>query len=46
MIYTDRPFSVGDWVKSPDKNIEGIVEDIGWRMTKIRTFEKRPLYVS
>ena len=45
MIYLDRPFSVGDWVRSPDKNIEGVVEDIGWRLTRIRTFEKRPLYV-
>ena len=33
MIYLDRPFSVGDWVRSPDKEIEGTVEDIGWRLT-------------
>lgn len=45
MIYMDRPFKVGDWVRSPDKNIEGTVEDIGWRLTRIRTFDKRPLYV-
>ncbi len=45
MIYLDRPFSVGDWIRSPDKNIEGTVEDIGWRLTRIRTFDKRPLYV-
>ena len=45
MIYLDRPFAVGDWVRSPDKNIEGVVEDIGWRLTCIRTFDKRPLYV-
>lgn len=45
MIYLDRPFVVGDWVRSPDKNIEGTVEDIGWRLTRIRTFDKRPLYV-
>ena len=45
MIYLDRPFAVGDWVRSPDKNIEGTVEDIGWRLTRIRTFDKRPLYV-
>lgn len=41
----DRPFVVGDWVRSPDKNIEGTVEHIGWRLTRIRTFDKRPLYV-
>ena len=45
MIYMDRPFDVGDWIRSPDKEIEGTVEKIGWRLTTIRTFEKRPLYV-
>lgn len=45
MIYLDRPFAVGDWVRSPDQNIEGTIEDIGWRLTRIRTFDKRPLYV-
>ncbi|SDS37900.1 MscS family membrane protein [Halopseudomonas xinjiangensis] len=45
MIYLDRPFAVGDWVRSPDKEIEGTVEHIGWRLTRIRTFDKRPLYV-
>ncbi|MFT6552173.1 MAG: MscS family membrane protein [Zhongshania marina] len=45
MVYLDRPFSVGDWVRSPDKNIEGTVENIGWRQTRIRTFDQRPLYV-
>jgi MscS family membrane protein len=45
MIYLDRPFQVGDWVRSPDRNIEGTVEDIGWRLTRIRTFDQRPLYV-
>ncbi|WP_372861994.1 mechanosensitive ion channel family protein [Spongiibacter sp.] len=45
MVYLDRPFSVGDWVRSPDKEIEGTVENIGWRQTRIRTFDQRPLYV-
>lgn len=45
MVYLDRPFSVGDWVRSPDRNIEGTIEHIGWRLTVIRTFDKRPLYV-
>lgn len=45
MVYLDRPFAVGDWIRSPDKNIEGTVENIGWRQTRIRTFDKRPLYV-
>jgi MscS family membrane protein len=45
MIYMDRPFAVGDWIRSPDRNIEGTVESIGWRLTMIRTFNKRPLYI-
>jgi len=45
MIYLDRPFAIGDWIRSPDKDIEGTVEEIGWRLTVIRTFDKRPLYV-
>ncbi|MCH8075060.1 MAG: mechanosensitive ion channel family protein [SAR324 cluster bacterium] len=45
MIYLDRPFVVGDWIRSPDKEIEGTVEAIGWRLTRIRTFDARPLYV-
>ncbi|MET6677878.1 mechanosensitive ion channel family protein [Citrobacter amalonaticus] len=45
MLYFDRPFSIGDWVRSPDRNIEGTVAEIGWRMTKITTFDHRPLYV-
>ncbi|MCZ6650023.1 MAG: mechanosensitive ion channel family protein, partial [Acidobacteria bacterium] len=45
MIYMDRPFKVGDWIRSPDRNIEGTVESIGWRLTRIRTFDKRPLYL-
>jgi MscS family membrane protein len=44
-IYLDRPFTVGDWIRSPDRDIEGTVEKIGWRLTCIRTFDKRPLYV-
>lgn len=44
-IYMDQPFRIGDWVRSPDRDIEGTVENIGWRLTCIRTFDQRPLYV-
>ena len=27
MIYLDRPFKTGDWIRSPDREIEGVVED-------------------
>ena len=45
MIYMDKPFRVGDWIRSPDREIEGTVEHIGWRLTRIRTFDQRPLYL-
>ncbi len=45
MLYMDKPFTVGEWIRSPDKEIEGTVENIGWRMTTVRTFDKRPLYI-
>jgi MscS family membrane protein len=45
MIYFDRPFAIGDWISSPDRNIEGTVEHIGWRLSIIRSFDKRPIYV-
>ncbi len=44
-IYVDRPFKVGDWILSPDRQMEGVVERIGWRQTTIRKFDRRPLYV-
>jgi len=35
-IFLDKPFSPGDWVKIGD--VEGIVEEIGFRTTKLRTW--------
>jgi MscS family membrane protein len=37
-ILADKSMKIGEWIKVG--NIEGIVEDIGIRTTKIRTFEK------
>lgn len=45
-IYLDRPFSVGEWIRSPDKQIEGTVEAISWPHARIRDFNKNPIYVS
>ncbi len=36
VIITDKPFSIGDWIQTP--SVEGIVEDISFRSTKVRTF--------
>ncbi|MDQ6967614.1 MAG: mechanosensitive ion channel family protein [Mariprofundaceae bacterium] len=38
MILIDRPFTVGDWIKT--KEFEGVVEEVGFRSTRIRTFAK------
>ncbi len=38
MIILDRPFQIGDWVKAGE--VEGTVEEIGFRSTRIRTFAK------
>ncbi|MCU0788348.1 MAG: mechanosensitive ion channel family protein [Verrucomicrobia bacterium] len=38
-IFTDRPFKVGDWIIVGDK-VDGNVEQIGFRSTKVRTWPK------
>lgn len=38
-------FAIGDWIRSPDRDIEGTVECIGWWLTRIRSFDKRTIYV-
>ena len=46
MVYLDRPFSVGDHIRSSTTSgIDGVVEDIGWQITRIRNYEKRPVYI-
>ena len=36
VIFTDRPFKLGDWIQTPD--VEGTVEGIGIRSTRVRAF--------
>lgn len=36
VIVLDRPFSIGDWIQAGD--VEGVVEEITFRSTKVRTF--------
>ena len=43
MIILDRPFHIGDWIKAGE--MEGVVEEIGFRSTKIRTFAKTQISV-
>ena len=43
-ILTDKPYKVGDWI-SAGSEIDGTVEEIGFRSTKVRTFGKTLLTV-
>ena len=38
VLFTDQPFKVGDWIKTPE--VEGTIESIGIRSTKVRTFAR------
>ena len=37
-VLIDRPFIIGDWIRANDGSIEGVVEDIRFLSTRIRTF--------
>lgn len=43
MIFVDKPFQVGDWITSGD--IDGSVEEVGFRSTRIRSFRNSLYYV-
>ncbi|RKD26058.1 mechanosensitive ion channel protein [Ammoniphilus oxalaticus] len=36
IIITEKPFGIGDWIETP--SVEGTVEDITFRSTRVRTF--------
>jgi MscS family membrane protein len=38
MVMIDKPFAIGDWVKI--ENVEGTIERVGIRSSRIRTFDK------
>lgn len=43
MIFIDKPFSVGHWITTGD--LDGTVEEVGFRSTRIRTFRNSLTYV-
>lgn len=43
MIFIDRPFQIGDWITTGD--IDGTVEEVGFRSSRIRTFRNSLMYV-
>lgn len=45
ILHIDRPFKLGESIRSPDKQIEGQVEYIGWRQTALRSKNMDMIYV-
>jgi small-conductance mechanosensitive channel len=42
-IYTDKPFKIGDWIQWDGNS--GVVEDISFRVTRVKTFDNELLTV-
>lgn len=42
-IFMDKPFQIGDWINFND--VDGTVEEVGVRSTRIRTFAKSLVYI-
>lgn len=42
-IFLDKPFQVGDWINFSE--VHGTVEEVGFRSTRVRTFEDSLVYV-
>lgn len=43
MIFIDKPFQIGHWITSGE--IDGSVEEVGFRSSRIRTFRNSVMYV-
>ncbi|MDG5817187.1 mechanosensitive ion channel family protein [Natronococcus sp. A-GB7] len=44
-IYADKPFRIGDWIEWDGGDYSGVVEDISFRVTRVRTFDNELLTV-
>ena len=42
-IFLDKPFQIGDWINFSD--VDGTVEEVGFRSTRVRTFANSLVYV-
>ncbi len=43
MIFIDKPFQIGDWITTGE--IDGNVEEVGFRSSRVRTFRNSVMYV-
>lgn len=41
----DKPFQIGDWIATDDQKLEGVVEDVNLRSTRINAGDKGSVYV-
>lgn len=45
IVFIDKPFIIGDKISSHEKKFSGIVEHIGWRLTKIRSEQGYAIFI-
>lgn len=45
MLFVNKRIAIGDYILIPGKNVDGVVEEIGWFTTSIRDKEKRLLFI-
>ncbi|MFT4552175.1 MAG: MscS family membrane protein [Chlamydiales bacterium] len=45
MIFINRPFIKGERIKSPNRHFEGVVDEIGFYMTRLKTLDSFPIYI-
>ncbi|AEI88652.1 small-conductance mechanosensitive channel [Candidatus Midichloria mitochondrii IricVA] len=45
MIYLDKPFIIGEFVRVEGRNCVGTIEKVDWRMTTVRTEDKKQVFI-
>lgn len=45
MIHVVQPFQIGEHIMLPASSLEGVVEEIGWYETMLRSKEMQPIYI-
>ncbi|MBS0627475.1 MAG: mechanosensitive ion channel [Verrucomicrobia bacterium] len=45
MLAVTRPFTVGDLILIPERNLEGTIEEMGWNVTLIRNKDRCAVYL-
>ena len=45
MLAATRSFTVGDMILIPERNLEGVIEEMGWNVTLVRNKDRCAVYV-